>query len=45
MHRAEIEGTGKNIKTYLKEIKSEIKNDHNYRMLFKLVDPSKDRDE
>jgi len=43
--RAEIEGTGKQIKAYLTPIVSEMDDNKNYIIMFKLTDPSIDRSE
>ncbi len=40
---AEIDGTGKEIKTYLNQIISEMDDTKNYSLMFKLVDPNIDR--
>jgi len=43
--RAEIEGTGKQIKAYLNPIVFELDDNKNYRLIFRLIDPSIDREE
>jgi hypothetical protein len=43
--RAEIEGTGKQIKAYLTPIVSEMDDHKNYRMQFILIDPLIEREE
>ena len=41
--RAEIEGNGKQIKAYLNPIITELDENKNYHLTFRLIDPSVDR--